>query len=166
MGLPALMQTGGHNAAAFRTTRWSMVGRAAAPAHPQGPAALAEMCTDYWPPLYAFARRLGRSPPDAEDLTQSFFAALVEKNKNYAFLQEGVRRTPKFEGLRKWTVDLFGSSQGVTVTLRRRNSGLEAGTRAVTVPPALKVMEAAGTSVHVLRVEDCWQVTEAYAVLA
>ncbi|MEP6872719.1 MAG: sigma factor, partial [Anaerolineaceae bacterium] len=42
--------------------------------------ALAEMCDDYWPPLYAFARRLGRSPHDAEDLTQSFFAALIERN--------------------------------------------------------------------------------------
>jgi len=74
------MQTGGKDAAAFRTTRWSRVARAAAPAEPHGPAALAEMCHDYWPPLYAFARRLGRSPHDAEDLTQSFFAALIEKN--------------------------------------------------------------------------------------
>lgn len=74
------MHTGGYNAAAFRTTRWSVVARAAEPAHPHGPTALAEMCHDYWPPLYAFARRLGRSPPDAEDLTQSFFAALIEKN--------------------------------------------------------------------------------------
>lgn len=74
------MQTGRHDAAAFRNTRWSMVARAAAPGHPQAHTALAEMCHDYWPPLYAFARRLGRSPPDAEDLTQSFFAALIEKN--------------------------------------------------------------------------------------
>ena len=57
-----------------------MVARAAAPAHPRAPAALAEMCHDYWPPLYAFARRLGRSPHDAEDLTQSFFTGLIEKN--------------------------------------------------------------------------------------
>ena len=68
------------HAAAFRTTRWSVVARAAAPEHPRARTALAEMCQDYWPPLYAFARRLGRSPEDAEDLTQSFFAALIEKN--------------------------------------------------------------------------------------
>ena len=74
------MQTGGHDAAAFRTTRWSRVARAVASAHPGAPTALAEMCYDYWPPLYAFARRMGRSPQDAEDLTQSFFAALIEKN--------------------------------------------------------------------------------------
>ncbi len=50
------------------------------PRNPHGHTALADMCHDYWPPLYAFARRLGRSPHDAEDLTQSFFAALIEKN--------------------------------------------------------------------------------------
>ena len=74
------MQSGGHDAAVFRTTHWSRVARAAAPVQPEGQAALAEMCHDYWPPLYAFARRMGRSPQDAEDLTQSFFAALIEKN--------------------------------------------------------------------------------------
>jgi RNA polymerase sigma-70 factor (ECF subfamily) len=67
-------------AAAFRTTRWSVVAHAAAPAHPQAGAALADICHNYWPPLYAFARRLGRSPHDAEDLTQSFFAVFIEKN--------------------------------------------------------------------------------------
>lgn len=75
------MPTGGHDAAAFCSTRWSVVARAAAPADPQAHTALAEICKDYWPPLYAFARRLGHSPPDAEDLTQSFFAALIKQNK-------------------------------------------------------------------------------------
>ena len=69
-----------NHAEAFRTTRWSVVARAAEPSHPRAQTALAEMCGDYWPPLYAFARRLGRSPEDAEDLTQSFFASLIEKN--------------------------------------------------------------------------------------
>jgi RNA polymerase sigma factor (sigma-70 family) len=40
--------------------------------------ALASLCRDYWYPLYAFARRLGRSPEDAEDLTQGFFAYVLE----------------------------------------------------------------------------------------
>jgi RNA polymerase sigma-70 factor (ECF subfamily) len=39
---------------------------------------LAALCRDYWYPLYAFARRSGRSPEDAEDLTQGFFAYAVE----------------------------------------------------------------------------------------
>jgi RNA polymerase sigma-70 factor (ECF subfamily) len=42
--------------------------------------ALATLCRDYWYPLYAFARRLGRSQEDAEDLTQGFFAYVLEKD--------------------------------------------------------------------------------------
>lgn len=42
--------------------------------------ALTGICQDYWYPLYAFARRMGHSPPDAEDLTQGFFGYLVEHN--------------------------------------------------------------------------------------
>ncbi|MFN0125452.1 MAG: RNA polymerase sigma factor [Verrucomicrobiales bacterium] len=74
------MQAGGPHAAVFHTTRWSVVARAAAPADSDAQKALSEMCHEYWPPLYAFARRLGRSPADAEDLTQSFFAVLIGKN--------------------------------------------------------------------------------------
>lgn len=42
--------------------------------------ALAELCGTYWYPLYAFVRRKGHSPPDAQDLTQAFFARLLDKN--------------------------------------------------------------------------------------
>jgi RNA polymerase sigma-70 factor (ECF subfamily) len=42
--------------------------------------ALAALCRDYWYPLYAFARRQGRQPHDAEELTQQFFAWLLERN--------------------------------------------------------------------------------------
>lgn len=42
--------------------------------------ALEQLCRAYWFPLYAFARRIGRSPEDAQDLTQGFFTHLLEKN--------------------------------------------------------------------------------------
>jgi RNA polymerase sigma-70 factor (ECF subfamily) len=42
--------------------------------------ALEKLCRSYWYPLYAFARRQGRSPEDAQDLTQGFFARLLEQN--------------------------------------------------------------------------------------
>ena len=42
--------------------------------------ALAALCETYWYPLYAFVRRKGHSPHDAQDLTQAFFARLLEKN--------------------------------------------------------------------------------------
>ena len=42
--------------------------------------ALSTLCNIYWYPLYAFVRRQGRSPHDAQDLTQEFFARLIGKN--------------------------------------------------------------------------------------
>jgi RNA polymerase sigma factor (sigma-70 family) len=42
--------------------------------------ALADLCQNYWYPLYAFARRLGRSPEDSQDLTQGYFYHALEKN--------------------------------------------------------------------------------------
>ena len=48
--------------------------------------ALEELCRTYWYPLYAYVRLQGHSREDAEDLTQGFFARLLEKN----YLEEGV----------------------------------------------------------------------------
>lgn len=42
--------------------------------------ALERLCQSYWYPLYAYVRRRGYGPPDAEDLTQEFFARLLEHN--------------------------------------------------------------------------------------
>jgi RNA polymerase sigma-70 factor (ECF subfamily) len=65
--------------AVFATTRWSVV-RAAGHANPtQARAALEKLCRTYWYPLYAYVRRRGHSPPDAQDLTQEFFAHLLER---------------------------------------------------------------------------------------
>jgi len=47
---------------------------------PGAQAALEKLCRTYWFPLYAFARRQGNSPEDAQDLTQDFFARVLEKN--------------------------------------------------------------------------------------
>ena len=59
-------------------TRWSVVFQARQENRPEhSRAALEELCQQYWFPLYAFARRRGQSPADAEDLTQSFFAELL-----------------------------------------------------------------------------------------
>jgi RNA polymerase sigma-70 factor (ECF subfamily) len=47
---------------------------------PHSAAALESLCRAYWYPLYAYARRTGQQPADAEDLTQGFFAKLLEKD--------------------------------------------------------------------------------------
>jgi RNA polymerase sigma-70 factor (ECF subfamily) len=62
----------------FGTTRWSLVGRAGASSL-ESAQALAALCELYWYPLYAYVRRHGRTPHDAQDLTQGFFAQLLEK---------------------------------------------------------------------------------------
>jgi RNA polymerase sigma factor (sigma-70 family) len=67
-------------APAFFTTHWSVVVAAGQSASATSEAALAELCRVYWYPLYAFVRRKGYSPHDAQDLTQAFFARLLEKN--------------------------------------------------------------------------------------
>ncbi|APZ92594.1 RNA polymerase sigma factor [Fuerstiella marisgermanici] len=63
----------------FHTTRWSMV-VAAGNQHALGSEdALAQLCNQYWKPLYIFVRRSGYQPADAQDLTQGFFERLIEK---------------------------------------------------------------------------------------
>src|SRR6478672_7182149 len=60
----------------FSTTHWSVVLAAA----DRTDAALEQLCRQYWPPVYAFIRRSGHGPQEAQDLTQEFFARLLEKN--------------------------------------------------------------------------------------
>jgi RNA polymerase sigma-70 factor (ECF subfamily) len=63
----------------FNTTHWSVVLLAGETQAPQADAALENLCRTYWNPLYAYVRRQGNSPHDAQDLTQEFFARLLEK---------------------------------------------------------------------------------------
>ncbi len=64
----------------FLTTHWSVVLSAREQYSAQSTAALETLCRIYWPPLYAYVRRQGHSPADAQDLTQEFFARLLEKD--------------------------------------------------------------------------------------
>ena len=64
--------------AGFATTRWTVVLSAGDPSSPHAATALESLCRAYWYPLYTYVRRRGHSPPDAQDLTQEFFAQLLE----------------------------------------------------------------------------------------
>ncbi len=67
---------------AFLQTRWSLVARAArGDEDAEARAAMEEICRDYWYPIYAFARREGVHPTDAEDLVQGFFLGIIGDNK-------------------------------------------------------------------------------------
>jgi RNA polymerase sigma factor (sigma-70 family) len=73
-------ETGSHAPRAFVTTHWSQVLLAADQHLPNSAQALERLCQSYWPPLYCYLRRDGRSSHEAEDLTQAFFARLLERN--------------------------------------------------------------------------------------
>ena len=64
----------------FATTHWSVVLAAGQISSPETTAALERLCRTYWYPLYAYIRRRGYEAQDAQDLTQEFFARLLEKN--------------------------------------------------------------------------------------
>ena len=64
----------------FATTHWSVIVRAGATPTPDSAVALDRLCRQYWQPLYYFVRRRGHNEHDAQDLTQGFFARLLEKD--------------------------------------------------------------------------------------
>jgi RNA polymerase sigma factor (sigma-70 family) len=64
----------------FPTTAWTQVLSAGRQADAQGTGALASLCERYWRPIYAYIRRRGFSSDEAQDLTQEFFARVLEKN--------------------------------------------------------------------------------------
>lgn len=77
--MPADQEQPGAAGRRFATTRWSLVLAAGDSGSDDSERALAELCSQYWYPLYAYARRRGYDPEDAGDLTQAFFAKLLEK---------------------------------------------------------------------------------------
>ena len=74
---PSVVGQGGR---VFATTLWTVVLQAGGPTSDGSAKALENLCRTYWYPLYSFARRTGVPAQDAEDLTQSFFAYLLEKD--------------------------------------------------------------------------------------
>jgi len=77
--VPPRREAEGHDES-FASTRWTMVIEAgdSATASAHALSALSELCQIYWRPLYAFLRKRGYGPEDAQDLTQGFFADLIE----------------------------------------------------------------------------------------
>ena len=67
------------NRGRFATTQWSLVLAAGNRGSADARAAVERLCSIYWYPVFAFVRRRGHSVEEAEDLTQSFFTRLIEK---------------------------------------------------------------------------------------
>jgi RNA polymerase sigma-70 factor (ECF subfamily) len=90
----------------FATTHWSVVLSAGRHDTTRSRDALAGLCRTYWPVLHAYVRRRGFSPQDAEDLTQEFFARLLEHNWiARADAQKGRFRSFLLTALRRFLAD-------------------------------------------------------------
>ncbi len=105
----------------FATTHWSVVLAAAEQQTPEGTTALEQLCRAYWYPLYAYVRREGHSPEDAQDLTQGFFAQLLarhsldnvapEKGRFRSFLLAAMRHFLSVERERARAIKRGGHAQ-------------------------------------------------------
>jgi RNA polymerase sigma factor (sigma-70 family) len=106
--------------ARFRTTHWSAVLAARDKSSPQAQQALAELCQTYWYPLYAYIRRRGSNPTDAQDLTQGFFERVIEKDY-LGDLTPGMGRFRSFllTGLKHFLANEWDRAQ-----TRKRGGGL------------------------------------------
>jgi RNA polymerase sigma-70 factor (ECF subfamily) len=103
----------------FPHTRWSLVLAATQKEAPESAAALEAICHAYWYPLYAYVRRCGQSPHDAQDLTQEFFCRLLEKRwLDSADRQKGRLRSFLIIALKK-----FMSNEWDRVSAQRRGGG-------------------------------------------
>ena len=78
--LPGAAEGDASGRSCFTTTHWSVVLRAAQVGMPGVQEALETLCRLYWYPLYAYVRRRGYGPEEAQDLTHEFFAQILERN--------------------------------------------------------------------------------------
>jgi DNA-directed RNA polymerase specialized sigma24 family protein len=85
--LSAIAGNAHHGPVAFTTTHWSVVLEAQGES-PAAHEALEKLCRTYWRPIYSFVRRQGIGSEEAEDITQGFFAQLLERRKFSAVRKE------------------------------------------------------------------------------
>jgi DNA-directed RNA polymerase specialized sigma24 family protein len=103
----------------FATTHWSVVLAAADVASDDAKAALEKLCRTYWFPLYAYVRHQGHGSEEAKDLTQGFFARLLEKN----YLGQVDRRKGKFRSFLLASLRHFLSDERDRANAAKRGGG-------------------------------------------
>jgi len=103
----------------FLTTQWSLVLAAGERAAPDADEALAALCRTYWYPLFAFLRRKGYDFAEAEDLTQGFFTALLEKD----FLKDVDRSRGRFRSFLLAALKHYTAKQYRAARTQKRGGG-------------------------------------------
>jgi RNA polymerase sigma factor (sigma-70 family) len=104
----------------FATTRWTVVLRAGGEAGREREESLATLCRDYWRPVFAYVHRRGHDLEAARDLTQEFFARLLEKEWLAGLRREGGR----FRGFLQTAVKRFLTNEAEFRTAAKRGGGL------------------------------------------
>jgi RNA polymerase sigma-70 factor (ECF subfamily) len=104
----------------FATTRWTMVLAAGRDTAPEAARALEELCRIYWYPLYAYVRRRGHGREDAEDLTQEFFARLLEKD----YLLAADREKGRFRTFLLMAFQRFLANERDRASAQKRGGGV------------------------------------------
>jgi RNA polymerase sigma-70 factor (ECF subfamily) len=117
----AIIDRHAQSAAGFTQTHWSVVLAAGDSSSPEGFNALERLCHAYWFPLYAYVRRCGETPEDAKDLTQEFFARLVEKN----WLRAATPERGRFRWFLLASLKHFLSNQWDRARTQKRGGGLD-----------------------------------------
>ncbi len=107
------------DAVRFATTHWSVVLTAGRGDDQHSHGALTKLCQTYWYPLYAFVRRQGYGPEDAQDLTQAFFAHLLEHHA----LAKVDRTKGKFRSFLLASLRHFLADQRDSARAQKRGSG-------------------------------------------
>ena len=103
----------------FATTHWSVVLEAGQEDSPKASEAMAHLCRTYWYPLYAYIRRKGYNPADAQDLTQEFFTRLLQKN----YPAQADRAKGKFRSFLLLTLNHFLADEHARATAQKRGGG-------------------------------------------
>ena len=103
----------------FPPTRWSLVGRAGDEHTRVAADALETLCRAYWYPIYAFLRRSGHSPHDAQDWAQSFFEYLLENR----VVGKAQREKGRFRSFLLATLKHFVSSETRRLSAQKRGGG-------------------------------------------
>ncbi len=121
MSLEARNETGA-KPRGFSTTRWSVIinGAKIDTEEATARAALAELCQIYWRPIFLFILRRGHSPEDAQDLTQDFFAMMLQTN----WLRHADRSRGRFRSLLLKSLQNFLHDAGEKKDARKRGGGM------------------------------------------
>jgi RNA polymerase sigma-70 factor (ECF subfamily) len=112
-------RSGSAEARQFANTRWSLVAAAGHGNSDAARQALATLCQLYWYPLYAYARRQLSTAEDAQDMTQAFFAELLEKD----YLQAADPQRGRFRSFLLTAFKHFLSRQRERAHARKRGGG-------------------------------------------